>query len=544
MPGRGRFVYAVAALLTAAAFHTCWRGTPLIWDGAYQLCWTLQEQHAYSYLTRFHSWLVWQPTVWLSHFTQNPTALMVTYGLPFVLAPVVGLLCSWWFVKRHAPHLIIWVIFGIAAAPLPGQIFIINDSIFQQHLFWPVFVGAFVPLTRGRWVAWWLLLIFQFSHPIGMPMLLGTAVACAILAWTDAQSRPLLMRRTLLFGSLGIAAALKIFLPRYLPALSNYNDTYAEQEFSLGNVLARWYDGVHGWPILGLIAIWAGALFLFLALRVNGLLRLFDARVMRRSGMLGDVDERDTASARRLFGILAITCIIFGGLMWSYWAADSHRWWKALDYRRWLVPLTFPFFLLTYAELLLDALPRRVIPRPAGGFPVISPAPGEVVTPLPALQVPDDAELPWLWRLRARASILLGLIFLLVLGIQGEVWASLYRRLERLVADHSGPLITEPEVAWAKGTPLEHWGMNAQIIYMQGPRVEKMLIEDQGWALMKQHPGTLPLCWFTTMPVQPQPGKGPWFDSRPFVKRLASTTRPAVAAPLLETSGASPHADP
>ena len=75
-----------------------------------------------------------------------------------MLAPVVGVLVSWWVVRRHAPGLILWALFGILAAPLPGQIFVINDSIFQQHLFWPIFLAMFVPLT-GRsgscWRCWW-----------------------------------------------------------------------------------------------------------------------------------------------------------------------------------------------------------------------------------------------------------------------------------------------------------------------------------------------------------------------------------------------------
>ena len=50
----------------------------------------------------------------------------------------------------RAPHVMLWALFGTAAAMLPGQIFMINDSIFQMHLFWPVFLAALLPLRRGR----------------------------------------------------------------------------------------------------------------------------------------------------------------------------------------------------------------------------------------------------------------------------------------------------------------------------------------------------------------------------------------------------------
>src|SRR4029453_10473450 len=129
----------------------------------------------YAYETRLHSYLLWEPLVWLSHHTTNLHALQLALGLPFCLAPVVGLLASWWMVRRHAPWLIIWAIFGIAAAPLPGQIFVINDSIFQQHLFWPVFLSLFVPLTTMQVTVLQLLVLFQFSHQIGAVLLGGAA---------------------------------------------------------------------------------------------------------------------------------------------------------------------------------------------------------------------------------------------------------------------------------------------------------------------------------------------------------------------------------
>src|SRR5438270_393744 len=158
-----RFVYWVALVLTATAAYACWCGTPMIFDGAYQLFYSLRAQEPYKYLTRFHSWVLWWPCVWLSRYTTNYTALVTAYGLPFLLAPVVGVLGSWWVVRRHAPWLIVWAVFGIAAATLPGQVFVINDSIFQQHLFWPIFLGAMVPLKAWQRITLLVLAVFQFS---------------------------------------------------------------------------------------------------------------------------------------------------------------------------------------------------------------------------------------------------------------------------------------------------------------------------------------------------------------------------------------------
>src|SRR5580698_8308894 len=101
-----RFVYVVAALLALTAGYACWCKAPLIWDGAYQFNWTLINQRPYHYLTRFHTLLLWWPTVWASHFTTNVGILQTVYGLPFLLAPLVGLTFSWWLVHQAKPHLI------------------------------------------------------------------------------------------------------------------------------------------------------------------------------------------------------------------------------------------------------------------------------------------------------------------------------------------------------------------------------------------------------------------------------------------------------
>src|SRR5690242_11332864 len=92
-PVRGRSVYAIAGVLALTGTWACWCGAALTWDGAYQFCRTLVEGQAYAYGGRLHSWLLWQPVVLLSHFTRNPIALAIVYGLPFAAAPVAGCCC-------------------------------------------------------------------------------------------------------------------------------------------------------------------------------------------------------------------------------------------------------------------------------------------------------------------------------------------------------------------------------------------------------------------------------------------------------------------
>src|SRR5205823_544825 len=132
------------------------------------------------YFSRFHSWLLWQPFVALSRHSENLTALIFVFGLPFIGAPAASLALSWWIVRRQAPQLAVWVVFGVAAVSLPGQMFVTNDSIWQQTMFWPVFVGLLVPLTPLQRMVLAGLAVFQLSHQVGI-LLLGGGMTAAIV---------------------------------------------------------------------------------------------------------------------------------------------------------------------------------------------------------------------------------------------------------------------------------------------------------------------------------------------------------------------------
>ena len=88
---RPRVVHAILLLLTLTALAVCWSGLPMIWDGAYQFAATVWFQEPYVYLTRFHTWALWQPLVVLGRHTEDFTLLSCAFGLPFCLAPAVSL---------------------------------------------------------------------------------------------------------------------------------------------------------------------------------------------------------------------------------------------------------------------------------------------------------------------------------------------------------------------------------------------------------------------------------------------------------------------
>jgi len=64
-------------------------------------------------------------------------------------------------------------------------------------------------------------------------------------------------------------------------------------------------------------------------------------------------------------------------------------------------------------------------------------------------------------------------IFFIVLGTQSFVWARLYHRLAAEVRAWPTTWMPESQLAWTKGTALDHWGLFSQVIAVQGrePRV-------------------------------------------------------------------------
>ncbi|HZL35235.1 MAG TPA: hypothetical protein VFC78_07990, partial [Tepidisphaeraceae bacterium] len=327
----GRYVYWIAGILALTAGYACWCRAPLIWDGAYQLNTMLIMQHPYVYLTRFHTWFLWWPTVWASHLTSNMIVLQTVYGLPFLLAPAIGLLLSWWIVRREAPHLILWVVFGVAAATLPGQIFVINDSIFQQHMFWPVFVGLFVPLTWPKRIVLFALAAFQFVHPLGVALLLGGALAAGGVAIVDVEHRRRLLFRAGLLALLCVMAVAKIEITNHLP---QWRDTYAQQEATWTNAKQRWLDAVRGLPLDGLNCMYAAG------------------------ALAQPLFKRRWRNAPPVAGILAMVFAAVASVFWIQWAARPY-WGSAIDYRRWVGPLTAPFFLAGALEVFLRARRRQ-----------------------------------------------------------------------------------------------------------------------------------------------------------------------------------------
>jgi hypothetical protein len=462
----GRLTLVCVAVLALTGIFTCFCDTPMIWDGSYQFCFSLIKQRPYFYLTRFHSYLLWLPMVWLSHFTDNLTILKFAYGLPFTLAPAFSVGASWWIVRERSPGLILWAIFGVAASPLPGQIFIINDSIFQQHMFWPVYLGVLVPLRWPQAILVSLLTVFQFSHQIGLLLLGGGAAAGLLLAARDRENRRELLLKAGILIPLAVIALWKIL---------HFPDSYAEREFTRERIHESWQYGVEGYPLRGVLFMGgAGA-----AVMVQRLLR-------------GSWAKKSLPVLATIAGL----CLLGATVNWAIWAMDSHKWSTAANYRRWVVPLTLPFYLLAFLDRWLHSrtMSEAVVAR-------IGMAVGAWVA----------------------------MVFALILSIQSIVWTRLTRRLMRDVESYPATIVPWSRIAWTHDTPLYHWGTTPYVFVLEGRTPRRLVLDPyesgvrQQLEMLAQTPPKIPLSWFTS--ISPIPGPAGWFDFRPMLFAIHHETK-------------------
>lgn len=295
-------IVAIAAMAVAGGLACLW-DLALIWDGGAHFCYTLFHGSGYGYAARFFTAILWRPVIWAAHLTDNLAILRALFGLPLCLAPAVSAALSWWMVARSRPALFPWALLGICAASVPVQVFVVNESIFQLNVFWPVFLGLLVPLTPARRIVMAGLLVFQFSHPQGLLLLAGAATALAAL-----REEPMHRRRALIMAALTMLCLLRVLL---------FPDAEAAHQASLNAAFALFRQGMFGWPLAGWLCVVVAA---------------------------------RTRTDRRATFFLGLAAAL-----WVFWAADPERWVKALDARRFVPALAAPFFYGAWRSLRSSA---------------------------------------------------------------------------------------------------------------------------------------------------------------------------------------------
>jgi hypothetical protein len=309
------------AALTLAGLIACFCDLALTWDGGAQFCYTLSGGRPYVYGARFFSAIVWQPVIWLAHFTDDLALLRSCYGLPLCLAPAAGAALSWWMIRRTASALYPWAVLGICVPSALAQVFVINESIFQQNLFWPVFLGLLVPLNWPRRVVLAALLVFQFSHPQGLILLAGTAAGLWLLA-REKESPDASRHHT---RALAVTALAALCLLRIVLVA----DPEAARQADIGMVFVLFWQALAGWPLVGWLC------------------------VVSAVGLLAA--ER---SAR-----VAAALVVLAAAAWLWWASDPQHWVKALDGRRFVVALGAPFFYGAWRSAFTGTRRRPIAPH-------------------------------------------------------------------------------------------------------------------------------------------------------------------------------------
>lgn len=434
--------------LTLAGLFASACDLALIWDGGAQFCYTLFHGKPYAYGARFFSAILGLPVIWAAHLTDELWVLRLLYGLPLCLAPAASAALSWWMVSKTRPALYPWAVLGICVPSVVTQVFVINESIFQQNVFWPVFVGLLVPLDWPRRVVLAGLLIFPFSHPQGLVLLAGAAGILWLLAWRGPAPEAARHRtRALVMTGLAALCLLRVVL---LP------DAEATRQANLGMLFVLFSQGLAGWPLLGCACVVAAAWMLAL---------------------------------KRRPVVFAAGLVAIAGAVWLWWAAEPHRWAKALDARRFVVLLAAPFFMGAWRALIAD--PWQLYSTPH----------------------------------LHRCAVAVSLILLGTLTLQANGWRALMDRLLAEIESNPREVIRAEDFEWARGTPLDHWALGSQVIARLGGR--KLVLDAKGRAAFFQDPPQVMLGY--DAPVELKPGAIGWFDFRETV-RLGRAREASTAA--------------
>ncbi|HEY8749025.1 MAG TPA: hypothetical protein VIM11_13670, partial [Tepidisphaeraceae bacterium] len=251
----------------------------------------------------------------------------------------------------------------------------------------------------------------------------------------------------------------------------HFRDSWAEQEFTLERIHESWRYGVAGYPLRGIVLMWCAGIGLFL---------------------IATLRDSQKAKLRVFVERMAIICVIAAALLWTIWAANAHRWTDAANYRRWVVPMTMPFYLLAFADQWRTTKRDRLS-----------------ITLQPITGV--------------SRTIGIGVAgtFALVLSIQCIVWARLTHRMINDVESYPSALVSWDRISWSKSTAIAHWGTTSYVFVLEGRIPTKLLLDQQPSeaqtqsAMLFDIPPSIPLAWFT--PVPPTPGPGGWFDFRPLL---------------------------
>jgi len=345
-PATGRAALAAVAVVAAAGLVATWARAALSWDGSYFLFAALQRQEPFVLHGRVTSALPQWPVVLASRVTDDLGVLSAVFTAGFAAVPALALLACWVVTRRSRRDLFVWGAIGIGLVTLPGQLFLVSESLAAAQLSWPLVLwSASGAARRHAALAAALAGLVVFLHPVATGFLLIAATVLAALGWRDPG------RRTWAWacaGGLAAAAVLRVVVLG--------GSRYEGEAFDLF-WFATWFRrAVWGLPLVAVAAAFVLGVALLLLRR-------------RAGGPAGAI-----AGAALAVSAAALVAWALRG-DWDY----------ALDYRVWGALLTAPFLLLAGIDALWSR-PEAPVGRARRVLPVLCALVFAVVLTVQSLQ--------------------------------------------------------------------------------------------------------------------------------------------------------------
>jgi Bacterial Ig domain len=276
------------------------------------------------------------------------------------------------------------------------------------------------------WPLLLLVLTTRYRHGRARQLCL---VAIAALTLVLAATHPL---SSALLGIVALGAVLKsarfwrgwpsLALPGFVLAVAFARPVFIQAPYDADALTAErlgahLVGSVGGWPLLILLAAYAVA-----------------------SALRWDTSDVRTAAPRRV----ALVALVAAGIAGVVWAADSAAWHRAYDFRTWLVVAMMPI-----AALCIDEGRRHRLPL-------------------------DTATI----HLRSVAGLGAAAVFAVVMVIQGSAWMRLQGMLTGALSASPVACSTVQQMRWTWPTALNHWGITALSLVLQGNAPRYVLLYD------------------------------------------------------------------
>ena len=451
---RGFFVTtAVAFALLGAS------GSALSFDGSTYLYGLLERQALFTPHDRYVSVPMQCIVLLLCHLTSDLALLRAMYGLTYATIPLLALGMSWQLLKRRAPNVFIWPVFGIAFGSIWMQFHFTAESLMAVQLSWPLLIAMAVGTTSTEavFIAVLVVAIF-FSHPFSIPLFAMCALVAFLTGLLDTRRRRNRWTWASVLGLLTIANLAFFFY-------TMRGDRYDTSQLSLPALHHDYMSAAAGLPVVSLTFAYLAALLVLAIPQATGLLRPGLVYLMYGAELL---------------------CIGVAAIILLAWACSPNLWSYAINFKGIVLFSSMPFMLSAILELLAPRARR-----------------GATIMPNASL----------LFRHRQRVIAVCATSATLALIIQSVIWYQISDRLSSAISGSSYPCMSVAAIPWARHTFLDNEALPKESILMQSRTPHAVITKSSYCADASTVVG------FASAP-QPLDDKRGWFDLAPLRNRL------------------------